>query len=342
MQLVSSIRQHIVHLLLISLQHQSPTVAHFLLGFELMKPPSQTNLQDPGNKRTKESAISFSFSSGVHGSPRTCLHAVLDILNEHLSISRTSSGAAMPWKPHLVQLSYQLVYALASNSDTSQPTVRYLRSSYDFFCRHLERIPFPRTATSRLGDDEDENVVADLIARRRVIHQAWFLKCLALELRLTALNKQHSHAQRIVGLLLSESSTSESSDGDVAAAAGSGGFVFGSGAGDSGRKRLLRLLDDVDLTQECSPELSLQVFDVNVVVQLIGALEGADSSSSSSSPLVGASAATCDLKRLNVTLMNELNSSQGIPATKRREVIQVRQRRRCTLLSTFCLYFCIV
>ena len=47
-QIRNAVRQNILRLILHSLQHPSPNLAHFLMGFELRKPSSKTNLQDPG------------------------------------------------------------------------------------------------------------------------------------------------------------------------------------------------------------------------------------------------------------------------------------------------------
>lgn len=59
-------RIHILNLLITSLECNPPNLALYLLGFELKKPVSTTNLQDPG----------------VLGCPRTCLHAILNILEK--------------------------------------------------------------------------------------------------------------------------------------------------------------------------------------------------------------------------------------------------------------------
>lgn len=39
-------------------------------------------------------------------------------------------------------------------------------------------------------------------------HQSWLLKCVAMELRITAANRQTSYVQRVVALLLSDAPTS--------------------------------------------------------------------------------------------------------------------------------------
>ena len=47
-QVRSSCRQSILRLLLGTLDHPAPNLAHYLLGFELNKPVTRTSLQDPG------------------------------------------------------------------------------------------------------------------------------------------------------------------------------------------------------------------------------------------------------------------------------------------------------
>ena len=47
-QIRNAVRHNILRLVLHSLQHPSPNLAHFLMGYELRKPATKTNLQDPG------------------------------------------------------------------------------------------------------------------------------------------------------------------------------------------------------------------------------------------------------------------------------------------------------
>lgn len=50
-------RIHILNLLITSLECSPPSLALYLLGYELKKPVSTTNLQDPGMKRKSWSCI---------------------------------------------------------------------------------------------------------------------------------------------------------------------------------------------------------------------------------------------------------------------------------------------
>ena len=52
-QIRNAVRQNILRLVLYSLQHPSPNLAHFLMGYELRKPVSKTNLQDPGKFKSR-------------------------------------------------------------------------------------------------------------------------------------------------------------------------------------------------------------------------------------------------------------------------------------------------
>ena len=47
-QIINATRQGVMRLLLSTIDQPAPNVAHFLLGFEIRKPVSSTNLQDPG------------------------------------------------------------------------------------------------------------------------------------------------------------------------------------------------------------------------------------------------------------------------------------------------------
>ncbi|KAK3098344.1 hypothetical protein FSP39_018633 [Pinctada imbricata] len=176
-QVHSSTREYLLQILLLSLEQPAPNLAHFLLGFELRKPVSKTNLQDPGILR----------------SPKTCLHAILTIL---MSGVGTHSGPdCLTSTPRLAELSYKLLYLLAANKDTSAPTLRYLRSSRDFLYRQLHHLPFRK--------QQNKSSITS--------SQSWLMKVVSIELRLTSLNRQRSHTQRLMRLLLDDTSSDQTS-----------------------------------------------------------------------------------------------------------------------------------
>ena len=78
--------------------------------------------------------------SGVLNSPRTCLHAVLSLLDK--DVDTRNGPSCLQTTPKLAELSYRLVYCMCANRDTSTPTLRYLRTTRDFLYRHLQHAPF--------------------------------------------------------------------------------------------------------------------------------------------------------------------------------------------------------
>lgn len=77
---------------------------------------------------------------GILGSQKTCLHALLTILDN--GVGTQSGPLALVEIPKLAELLYKLIYMLAANKDTSAAMLRYLRTSWDFLFRHLQHLPF--------------------------------------------------------------------------------------------------------------------------------------------------------------------------------------------------------
>ncbi|MGH0127994.1 UNVERIFIED_CONTAM: hypothetical protein FKN15_028574 [Acipenser sinensis] len=163
-------RVHILNLLITSLELKHPNLALYLLGYEVKKPVSTTNLQDPG----------------VLGCPRSCLHAILSLLEK--GAHSRSGPVLMREAPQLAELCYQVIYQLCACSDTSGPTMRYLRTSQDFLFSQLQHLPF--------------NIQGHEISALN--QMSWLMKTAAIELRLTSLNRQRSHTQRLLHLLLDD------------------------------------------------------------------------------------------------------------------------------------------
>ena len=77
------------------------------------------------------------------GQPRTCLHALLNMLQQ--GVDTGSGPQCLHDTPCLAELGYQLVYKLCAVHDTSAPTLRYLRTTYDFLYQQLRHLPFDQT-----------------------------------------------------------------------------------------------------------------------------------------------------------------------------------------------------
>ncbi|KAF6214486.1 hypothetical protein GE061_009229 [Apolygus lucorum] len=161
-RVITETKRSICLFLLQTLQQGVPNVAHYLFGFDLNKEIRKTVFQQPG----------------VLGMPRSCLHSILGLLNTHLVNLSQNSGS-------LVELYYRIIYALAYNTRTSEPTLRFLRSSGDFLKRHLAALPFTTTF------DDPTSVT-------RLRQMSWLLKTVAIEMKVTATNQQLSQLASLV------------------------------------------------------------------------------------------------------------------------------------------------
>ncbi|XP_066580685.1 nuclear pore complex protein Nup205 [Amia ocellicauda] len=271
---------HILNLLITSLELKSPNLALYLLGYELKKPVSTTNLQDPG----------------VLGCPRTCLHAILSLLQKG---SECRSGPVLMHKaPQLTELCYQVIYQLCACSDTSGPTMRYLRTSEDFLYTHLQHLPF--------------TIQGHKISALN--QMSWLMKTTAIELRVTSLNRQRSHTQRLLNLLLDDQPhRAHMGDGEAGmeeeTRSVSGFLHFDSVS--KVRRKLLSVLDAIDFSQEVPELLQLDFFDRAQIEQVISNCEHTNEHGQT----------VCNVKLLHRVLVAEVNALQGIAAIGQRPLL---------------------
>ena len=107
-----------------------PNIAHFLLfGAAAVS----TQIQDPH----------------ALGARRSCVHAILDLLNSGVprvkGKERKDSPLGQPLfitLPAFAERCYHVIFQLCQHPRTSESTMRYLRTREDFFARHLAAIPF--------------------------------------------------------------------------------------------------------------------------------------------------------------------------------------------------------
>uniref|UniRef100_A0A4W2IND7 Nucleoporin 205 n=1 Tax=Bos indicus x Bos taurus TaxID=30522 RepID=A0A4W2IND7_BOBOX len=272
-------RIHILNLLITSLERNPPNLALYLLGFELKKPVSTTNLQDPG----------------VLGCPRTCLHAILNILEK--GTEGRTGPLAVKESPQLAELCYQVIYQLCACSDTSGPTMRYLRTSQDFLFSQLQHLPF--------SNKEYEISMLN--------QMSWLMKTASIELRVTSLNRQRSHTQRLLHLLLDDMPVKPYSDGEGGMEdenrSVSGFLHFDTST--KVRRKILNILDSIDFSQEIPEPLQLDFFDRAQIEQVIANCEHKN--------LRGQT--VCNVKLLHRVLVAEVNALQGMAAIGQRPLL---------------------
>jgi nuclear pore complex protein Nup205 len=161
----------IVELLLTGLDKPSPSLSHFLLGFDVRKGVAGSTLQPPG----------------MAGAIRTPFHAILSFLRPGMGQPSTT----MTTSPQLCETAFKLIYCLGANHQTSEPTLRYLRSTEDFLGTQLSLLPFspdhPASSSSGLKG------------------VSWLLKTVAIELKLVSTARMRSQVALLTALLLDAS-----------------------------------------------------------------------------------------------------------------------------------------
>lgn len=163
------IKQEILSLLQDSLPHAAPNIAHYLLGFDISKDIRLSNLQQPG----------------VLDYPSTCAKSLITVLDQHLEALKLKRAISEA-QQKLMENAYGLLYQLCYNSKTSEVFLRYLRSSGDFLCRHIAELPF-------YNPSESHHVLNQMTG---------LLKCVAIELKLTAEKNQLSQFGNLCKILL--------------------------------------------------------------------------------------------------------------------------------------------
>ncbi len=154
----------VIQLLLRGLDKAPPSLSHFLLGFNLKEPLERSNLQPPG----------------VLGSIRTPFHAILSFLRP---VSPRMPSPAIQRAPQLCEAAYRLIYHLCANVRTSEPTLRYLRSSEDFLTTQLTLLPLRE----------------DLLSSAQISRgMSWLLKTVAIELKLVSAARLRSQVRNSV------------------------------------------------------------------------------------------------------------------------------------------------
>ncbi len=98
----------------------------------------------------------FVLRTGVMNTQRSCLHAIISILDaegEELEIDgeqlRQPSNSL--FMPKTTILCYRVLFELCSNEDTGPATLRYLRNNREFLLRHVQELPFH-------GDDQGTRI----------------------------------------------------------------------------------------------------------------------------------------------------------------------------------------
>ncbi|KAH9283133.1 Nuclear pore complex protein [Echinococcus granulosus] len=208
-----SIRSTILRLILYALtNHPSPSIAHWLLGFRC--------------KNSRSIALTTFQDAGVGGFPRTCLHALLDLLELAVASLRENLVAELEACPPHVSLlmqqwdaaiGWQILYHLmAATTTTAVPVSRYLRGNHDLIARHLTTglIGVLLAAPSPLSASTSSEDNAKCALQSLVLNQcSWLMKMAAIEAQSST--SQRTYLARLLINLFPTNENAAGGAGDV-------------------------------------------------------------------------------------------------------------------------------
>lgn len=162
---------------------------------------------------------------------------------------------------------------MCANREMSTPILRYLRNNHDFVFQQLLKLPLDINQVASANQQTTKKPPMSSHEVAILSQQAWLLKTVAIELRMTSLTQQRSTTHRIVNLLLNRQVARGADPSDLTNGIAAE-MAFGSDHGIfQERQKMLVLLDQVDFSDKTLPMLELQYFDQSAVEQALGSCE---------------------------------------------------------------------
>lgn len=282
----TELKEQIISLLQESLPQAAPNLAHYLLGFDINKDVRLSNLQQPG-------VLDF---------PSNCSKSLVSILDQNLE-SLKANLTLPDSQQRLMENAYGLLYHLCYDTKTSEVFLRYLRSSNDFLCRHIAELPFNNPSESH-----------------HVLNQmSGLMKCVAIELKLTAEKNQLSQFGNLCKVLLGISQNVANSPekfqmelGHYQSLMGNDGTSAHTQKKSIASKLLIcELLNSLEFEMKPTDRPKWDFFDNSLMQNLFQNCES----------IVTDGVKLIDVKKIHAILKDELNSVQTTIAAGQRQYI---------------------
>ena len=206
-------------------------------------------------------------------------------------------------------ISPRLVFTLVSSPTTSEPSLRFLRSSADFLASQLSAL------TSLLA-------LPGVSSQRSA---AWLLRSLAVEVRVLARGRQTGHLAKLLGLLLDTADRDSEADTGLSTSlyqdttfSQLSRTVAHSRTGvdtSTSVHRLALVLNTIDFEMEVLSAPTWELFDDSQVAGVLEQCQGRNTDSSSQELLI-------EVPKLHKILAAELQAIQGSAAMNQRALIQ--------------------
>lgn len=244
-------KEAIIALLEECLPQSAPNMAHFLLGFDISRDVRLTRLQQPG----------------VMNFPSNCIKSLLTLLDGHVERLRSDGPAPVSLaQARLTESGYRLLYALCHGPKTADVVLRFLRSCNDFLGRHLAALPAIVRQTNGADGDGDGGAAAPL-ATSALGQMTGLLRCVAIELKITAQNNQVTQFGHLCQILL----RSDAAPTDASA------FGYARNATGpqpaSGGLLVVQLLNALAFDVQPIDRPKLEFFDAGLIQQLLHSCE---------------------------------------------------------------------
>ncbi|XP_023291874.2 nuclear pore complex protein Nup205 [Lucilia cuprina] len=162
------IKEAIIRLIQSCLCQHTPNLGQFLMGFE--------HLKDMQMHKGQRHGI---LEMGIN-----CTKSIVSLLENHLEMKSNNLSFDVDVE-RVIERSFELLHTVCANPKTSDQVLRYLRTRNDFLCRYLMLVPSLKVDNSHVI-----NQISNL------------LKCIAIELKITASNCQLSRFQHISEIFL--------------------------------------------------------------------------------------------------------------------------------------------
>lgn len=232
---INDIRIAAIDLLLDGLEMPGPTLTHFLLGFNLSKGISKSQIQ----------------SQGVLGSVRSPFHAILGLLRP---LPTGEMSLAFERTPNLAVASLKLIYHLCSNMATSEVTLRFLRSSEDFLVTQSQLLPFQGSQKSKTQLNRA---------------MAWLLKTVAIEAKILCQTRQRSQLVKLAEFYLETQNGAKSGQNLDVSFLSQLSRAHNPAKKSQNQHRLLSILESIDFSEENLRQPQYEIFDTNQVQQVL-------------------------------------------------------------------------
>ncbi len=224
--------------LLFNLKLQTPNISHILFGFDIRKPLNKqvfylpgTNLNDTLQQQADKQQLNPTQVALLSIVSRNCLHSIIDVLNQMLN------DEILLYKlPQTIDLCYEILYNLCTNSAYSNQILYFLRNEYDFIYNHLKQAPFSTisafkteatqesqmqnmlsTTSTTTSTSMIDNDMGDMVQQQQQLKHyeaykhinrhiytinAWILYLTSIEIQNLFVNRMRRHAAKLVQMLI--------------------------------------------------------------------------------------------------------------------------------------------